>query len=620
MLILTDPLAARRSQNILVIRHTLNKHITGSFAEPYYIYCHGRLRLCCIFCPTFQEGSFMACIGYLVHIIWPKNECLKSCKKKFHVRACVVVRPYYKTSLLILAVVPCRNNQNSKKILSPAIFFLKSLMEAFFDLLGSSAPQSKTEPFPYKTYVLGFSTAVFLFELYLSWRQHRRLINVRSRTEDLKPLISTDDFRKARLYSLDKSTFGFITAFCGFMFNAGLVYFNVLPLFWSISQTLLIRLLSQVWHLQAYEIMVQQYEISQSLIFLSLLSLANMIFNLPFSLYSTFVIEEKHGFNKQTLALFVSDFIKSTLLSAVIGLPCVAGFLWVVQVTGDRFYVYVWLFLMAIQFIMITIYPTLIQPLFNKITPLPEGALKQKIEALAESVSFPLTKLYVIDGSRRSNHSNAYFYGFFKNKRIVLFDTLLEQVDNHEQILAVLAHEIGHWFHSHTLRMLALSQVHIFCLFYLFSLFRSNADLYESFGFDRPTSHFPTIVSLMLFSFLYSPVEAVLGFAINVSSRRYEFQADAYAARLGYAVELREALIKISVKNRGMMWPDWMYAAYHYSHPPVVDRLARLKATANGKKKVQVESEKEEDGDVDLTSDEKKDKYLVGHVLRKRKE
>lgn len=278
--------------------------------------------------------------------------------------------------------------------------------------------------------------------------------------------------------------------------------------------------------------------------------------------------------------------------------------------------------------------------MFNKVEPLPDGPLKEKIEALAARCAFPLTKLYVIDGSRRSSHSNAYFYGFFKNKRIVLFDTLLEQMDTHEEILAVLGHEIGHWAYSHTLRVLAFSQLHLFALFYLFSKFTTDVSLFESFGFARPSVHFPTVISFMLFTFLYAPMESVLGFLMNCVSRYHEFQADEYANALGYAQELRSSLIKLSVKNKGMMWPDWMYAAYHYSHPPVVERLARLesfevetltekpaarrssrsRSSSPRRAKTSEEKYQTEEGQEDdpLTAAERKEKYLFEQVLRKR--
>lgn len=264
---------------------------------------------------------------------------------------------------------------------------------------------------------------------------------------------------------------------------------------------------------------------------------------------------------------------------------------------------------------------------------MPDGELKEKIEQLAASVKFPLTKLYVIDGSRRSSHSNAYFYGFFKNKRIVLFDTLLDQMDDHNQILAVLAHEIGHWFHSHTLKLLVVSQIHLLLLFVLFSHFIRSVALFESFGFQQTTSngYMPILIAFLLFSYVYSPVESILSFFMKMLTRYNEFQADQYAKDKGYGVALCRALLKLSVENKGMLWPDPWYVTYHYSHPPVVqriddlggiqqvldeeERIKKQQKVKNDEQKENVEEQQEEDFS-DLRA--KKEKYLFENVLRKR--
>lgn len=172
----------------------------------------------------------------------------------------------------------------------------------------------------------------------------------------MKPLLSAEDFRKTRLYALDKSSFGFVQAFFSFLFNSALIYYDALPWFWSKSGNLLLNFLTTYWGLSNESVQVEHYEISQSLVFLTALTLVNTVFSIPFSVYSTFVIEEKHGFNKQTFGLFLSDLVKSLFLSAVIGLPLIAGFLWVVRATGEQFYLYVWLFLVAVQFIMYVIH------------------------------------------------------------------------------------------------------------------------------------------------------------------------------------------------------------------------------------------------------------------------
>lgn len=217
-----------------------------------------------------------------------------------------------------------------------------------------------------------------------------------------------------------------------------------------------------------------------------------------------------------------------------------------------------------------------------------EGELRSRIEALAARISFPLKKLYVIDGSKRSSHSNAYFYGFGKNKHIVLYDTLIEHSDN-DEICAVLAHELGHWKMGHTLKLLVVNQIHLLTIFFLFSLFIHNKQLYDHFGFDT----MPTLIGFMLFQFIYSPVESVIGFLQHVYQRKNEYEADAYALKLGYASTLRSALIKLSIKNLGGFNVDPLYSAWNHSHPSLVERLNALGVKPTSDKPITVEDKKE---------------------------
>jgi len=296
--------------------------------------------------------------------------------------------------------------------------------------------------------------------------------------------------------------------------------------------------------------------------------------HLPWELYHTFVLEERHGFNKQTLALFFTDKIKSLLLGIIIGVPVLSGILHIIKWGGDYFYLYTWAFLTGFTLIMLTIYPSLIAPLFNKFTPLQDGDLKAQIEKLAASISFPLTGLYVVDGSKRSGHSNAYFYGFFKSKRIVLFDTLLEQLELPE-VVAVLGHELGHWKLNHTLKLFLIGEIQMFVSFFLFGQILNWPFMYTSFGFSSQ----PTIIGLIIFfQFLMSPVDHVLGFSMNILSRKFEFQADEFGAKLGtgFGAALKNGLIKISQENLGNMNPDKWYSIYHYSHPPLIERLKHM--------------------------------------------
>ncbi|XP_021887808.1 CAAX prenyl protease 1 homolog [Carica papaya] len=203
---------------------------------------------------------------------------------------------------------------------------------------------------------------------------------------------------------------------------------------------------------------------------------------------------------------------------------------------------------------------------------LPEGVLREKIEKLASSLKFPLKKLFVVDGSTRSSHSNAYMYGFFKNKRIVLYDTLIQQCKNEEEIVAVIAHELGHWKLNHTMYSFIAMQILTFLQFGGYTLVRNSSDLFRSFGFDTQ----PVLIGLIIFQHTVIPIQHLVSFALNLVSRSFEFQADAFAKKLGYSSTLRAALVKLQEENLSAMNTDPWYSAYHYSHPPLVERLAAL--------------------------------------------
>jgi STE24 endopeptidase len=349
-------------------------------------------------------------------------------------------------------------------------------------------------------------------------------------------------------------------------------------------------------------------EIMTTAVFLFFLTLHDTLISLPFSLYKTFQIEQAHGFNKTTMRLFLKDKLISLALTMGIGFPIVSIVVWLVRWGGPYFYFYVWTFLFVVSVIMMTIFPVWIAPLFNKYTPLENGPLYEAIEKLAKSVDFPLTKIFLVDGSKRSAHSNAYFYGFFKNKRIVLYDTLVEQVEQPE-LLAILGHEIGHWRLWHTIQGFVIAQVYSFCLFLAFSFVQNNPGLYSSFGFYfRPQVSPPVFIGLVLFSqTFWSPVDKILSLIMNFNSRANEFAADRYAAKLGMGEDLCKGLIKISIENLGNMVPDPWYSMYHFSHPPLVERLRAI--NPEGKKFDVVIKKKVEkkEGNIDANTDKKSD-------------
>jgi len=225
---------------------------------------------------------------------------------------------------------------------------------------------------------------------------------------------------------------------------------------------------------------------------------------------------------------------------------------------------------------MMTIVPVFIMPLFNKYEPLQDGDLKKRIYALAAQLKYPLTKLFVMDGSKRSSHSNAFMFGFGNNKRIVLFDTLMEQVHD-DEILAILGHELGHWKLGHTLTNFGVTQVYFGAAFYIFSLCYTSNELYRAFGFDDPSRPTPTIIALLLFfQTIWAPVDKILSFILTVFSRQCEFAADRFSVELKMSKKLQSGLCKIHLENLGAMCPDPWYSMYHYSHPPLVERLSAM--------------------------------------------
>jgi len=373
-------------------------------------------------------------------------------------------------------------------------------------------------------------------------------------------------FLKAQAYGYDKSLFDFFESSIGIVLEISMLLGGFMPYLWDCAENAALRL----------GITPATSEVRVSLIFFLLNFVISDVIHTPFSLYTNFVLEEKHGFNKLTIKLFIKDKILSYLLMIVLGSLFSGAIIWVIRWGGELFYLYAWLLSSTIMLFMMTIYPVLIAPLFDKYEPLKEGSLKTNIEALAARVQFPLTKLYTVDGSKRSNHSNAYMYGFYKNKRIVLYDTLLMQAEE-EEIVAILGHELGHWKMWHTIQGLVVTLAYSFVMLYSFGFVMNNEDLYTSFGFSSAKAYKPVIIGITLFcSTIWAVVGHIVGFLMNINSRRNEFQADKFAVDLGYASELQRGLLKIHIENLGNMNPDPWFVMYHYTHPTTVERLKAM--------------------------------------------
>jgi STE24 endopeptidase len=310
-----------------------------------------------------------------------------------------------------------------------------------------------------------------------------------------------------------------------------------------------------------------------ALLFFGIIGFVSDIINIPFSYYDNFVIENKFGFNKMTLRIFIIDHFKSWLIAIIIGAPVLGLITWLYYKIGSNFWLLAWGVIIVISVFINFFYSELIVPLFNKQEPLGEGELRDKIEHFAEKVGFKLKNIYVIDGSKRSTKANAYFSGFGSKKRIILFDTLMKELSDNE-IVAVLAHEIGHYRKKHVLHGLFLSVMTTGLMLYLLSVVIDSPVLYKVLGSDQPSFQ----LSLIVFGILYSPLSLVIGLGANYFSRKNEFSADRFAKENFEAASLASALKKLSVSNLSNMMPHPVYVFFHYSHPPLLERLEKIES------------------------------------------
>ncbi len=295
------------------------------------------------------------------------------------------------------------------------------------------------------------------------------------------------------------------------------------------------------------------------------------LIDLPLSLYSQFVIEERHGFNRMTLGLFVTDLLKQTLLGIAIGAPVITAVLWLMGAMGQYWWLYVWLFWSGFNLLIMFVYPTWIAPLFNKFSPLEDGEMKSRIEALLTRCGFRSSGLFVMDGSKRSSHGNAYFTGFGNTKRIVFFDTLLSRLEPPE-VEAVLAHELGHFRKKHVVKRMVLMFAGSLAFLWLLGQLIDAPWFYTGLGVPAQS----TALALILF-FLVMPVFTFpLSPLMSNLSRRHEFEADAYAAQHAAASDLIRALVKLYQDNASTLTPDPLHSLFHDSHPPAAQRIAHL--------------------------------------------
>jgi STE24 endopeptidase len=365
-------------------------------------------------------------------------------------------------------------------------------------------------------------------------------------------------YRKSQEYTRVQTRFGILTSTCMLAVTLG---------FWFAGGFQWLDALVRSWHLGL---------LWTGLAYIGLLALGKGLLSLPFTLYDTFVIEARFGFNQTTLATFLTDLLKGLGLAVALGGPLLAGVMAFLAYAGPYAWVYCWLALTAFTLGLQWLAPTWIMPLFNTFTPLESGTLKDAILGYARTVNFAVEDVFVIDGSRRSSKSNAFFTGFGKHKRIALFDTL---VTGHTvpELVAVLAHEIGHYKMKHVLRSTVLSIVHLGVMFALLSVFLNHAGLFQAFFVQQPSVY----AGLVFFGMLYAPCELLLSIGMQMVSRRHEYEADRFAVdTFEEPTALAQALKKLSVHNLTNLTPHPFYVFLHYSHPPMLQRLRAIQGAA----------------------------------------
>lgn len=375
--------------------------------------------------------------------------------------------------------------------------------------------------------------------------------------EEFRDVYKTEDYAKSQEYTRARTRFGLLTStfdlvvFLGFWLFGGFDWLD-----------------TSVRQLGVGPVMT-------GLCFVAALVFAKGLLDLPFGIYSTFVLEERYGFNRTTPRTFVVDMLKGLALGIVLGGPLLALILWFFERAGASAWIYCWLFTTAFTLLVNFAFPTWILPLFNKLEPLAEGELRNALAAYARSVRFELRDIFVMDGSKRSTRGNAFFTGFGRNKRIALFDTLVEKQTT-DELVAVLAHEVGHFKHRHIIKSLLLGVLHSAVVFYLLSVFLNHRGLFDAFHMTETSIY----AGLVFFGLLYSPIEWILSILLHMQERKHEFEADRFAGETADPMAMVSALKKLSADNLSNLTPHALYVFLRHSHPPVLQRIAQLQRIA----------------------------------------
>lgn len=372
--------------------------------------------------------------------------------------------------------------------------------------------------------------------------------------DEVKEVYNEEEYKKSMKYEQAKYSFWKISTLFSSLIIFLLVWFGI---FWKVFD-----FIANFWF----------HEIITNLIFLWILLLSQTILNLPFAYYSTFVIEQKFWFNKSTKKLFFIDTIKTFLLGLVIWWIIFALLNYFYILSSSYFWLFAWIFITLFSVFMILFHSSLIVPLYNKQTPLPEWELKEEITSFAKTIGFTITDIFVIDWSKRSTKANAYFSGFWPKKRIVLFDTLIKDLTQ-EELVAVLAHELGHYKKRHILQMFIFSVIQSWIIFFILGLILANSVFVNALG----SSWNSFILWILAFSIIFSPVSMILWVLWNILSRKNEYEADDFSAKTYNSEALRNALIKLSKNNLANLTPHKAYEFFYYSHPGILKRLKALK-------------------------------------------
>lgn len=399
--------------------------------------------------------------------------------------------------------------------------------------------------------IIIFPIAGFILERYLDHLNSKMWSDILP--VKLKGICDEEEYRKSQLYQKENNSLSFWTS----LFNLIVILVMIIAGGFAIVDSI-----ARSFSLNIVLI---------SLIFFGIVGFASDLINIPFSYYDTFVIEKKYGFNTMSIRTFITDHIKSWFIALLVGAPVLGLITWFYYKSGPFFWLYAWGLITLFSVFINLFYSELIVPLFNKQSPLEEGTLRKAIEEFSHKTGFKLKNIYIIDGSKRSTKANAYFSGFGPKKRIVLYDTLQKELTE-EEIVAVLAHEIGHYRKKHVLITLIISVVLTGLMLFLFSLLVNNPALSGALGSKTTSFH----LGLIVFGILYSPLSLIIGLLTNYISRKNEFAADRFVKEYFKPEILAAALKKLSVKNLSNMMPHPAYVFFHYSHPPLLSRLENL--------------------------------------------